>query len=68
MPRVVVIGGTGHVGTYMVPRLVEAGHDVVVVARNKRQPYLAHAAWNQVERSLSIARLRRRMAPSVAHS
>ncbi len=50
MSRVVVIGGTGHVGTYLVPRLVEAGHDVAVVARNKRQPYLAHAAWNEVER------------------
>ena len=25
MTRVVVIGGSGHVGTYLVPRLVEAG-------------------------------------------
>ena len=33
MSRVVLIGGTGHVGTYLVPRLVEAGHDVVVVSR-----------------------------------
>ena len=24
--RIVVIGGSGHVGTYLVPRLVEAGH------------------------------------------
>jgi nucleoside-diphosphate-sugar epimerase len=50
MSRIVVIGGTGHVGTYMVPRLVKLGHDVIVVARNKRQPYQAHAAWQQVER------------------
>jgi nucleoside-diphosphate-sugar epimerase len=50
MSRVVVIGGTGHVGTYLVPRLVEAGHDVAVLARNQRQPYLANAAWNEVER------------------
>jgi uncharacterized protein YbjT (DUF2867 family) len=27
--RVVVIGGTGHVGTYLVPRLVARGHEVV---------------------------------------
>ena len=27
--RVVIIGGSGHVGTYLVPRLVEAGHEVV---------------------------------------
>jgi nucleoside-diphosphate-sugar epimerase len=46
--RVVVIGGTGHVGTYMVPRLVEAGHDVVVISRNQRQPYQTHGAWSAV--------------------
>src|SRR5690242_19084286 len=47
--RVVVIGGTGHVGTYLVPRLVEAGHDVVVISRGQRAPYQAHSAWKQVE-------------------
>ena len=50
MSRVVVIGGTGHVGTYLVPRLIAAGHDVIVIARNQRQPYLVNAAWNAVER------------------
>ncbi len=48
--RVVLIGATGHVGTYLVPRLVEAGHTVVAVSRNRREPYLAHAAWNRVKR------------------
>ena len=47
--RVVVIGGTGHVGTYMVPRLVQAGHDVTVLSRSQRQPYQSHAAWQQVQ-------------------
>ncbi|MFB6173157.1 MAG: NAD-dependent epimerase/dehydratase family protein [Halobacteriales archaeon] len=47
--RVVVIGGTGHVGTYLVPRLVAAGHDVVNVSRGERDPYLPHAAWEAVE-------------------
>ncbi len=47
--RVVVIGATGHVGTYLVPRLVEAGHAVAAVSRNRREPYLPHAAWKQVE-------------------
>jgi uncharacterized protein YbjT (DUF2867 family) len=37
--RVVIIGGTGHVGTYLVPRLVQLGHQVVVVSRGKRSPY-----------------------------
>ena len=32
MSRVVVIGGSGHVGTYLVPRLVSAGFEVVSVA------------------------------------
>ncbi|HIQ05374.1 MAG TPA: NAD(P)-dependent oxidoreductase [Anaerolineae bacterium] len=31
--RVVIIGGTGHVGTYLVPRLVEAGHEVISLSR-----------------------------------
>jgi nucleoside-diphosphate-sugar epimerase len=48
--KVVIIGGTGHVGTYLVPRLVEAGHEVVCVTRGESQPYLPHAAWKSVER------------------
>src|ERR671916_114712 len=47
--RVVVIGGSGHVGTFLVPRLVEAGHDVVCVSRGEREPYQPHAAWLSVE-------------------
>ena len=49
MSRVVVIGGSGHVGTYLVPRLVEAGHEVVNVSRGLRDPYRPHAAWNAVQ-------------------
>lgn len=49
MTRVVVIGGSGHVGTFLVPRLVEAGFDVVNVSRGNRQPYRPHAAWSAVE-------------------
>jgi len=46
--RIVVIGGTGHIGTFLSPRLVEAGHDVTCVSRGQRQPYRAHVAWNQI--------------------
>jgi nucleoside-diphosphate-sugar epimerase len=46
--RVVVIGGTGHIGTFLVPRLVAAGHEVIVLSRGKRGPYLAHEAWKTV--------------------
>ncbi len=47
--RIVVIGGSGHVGTYLVPRLVAAGHEVVNVSRGQRQPYRPHGAWARVE-------------------
>lgn len=47
--RIVVIGGSGHVGTYMVPMLVEAGHQVVNVSRGRATPYLPDAAWDAVE-------------------
>lgn len=46
--RVVVIGASGHIGTYLVPRLVEAGHDVVAVSRGNRRPYAPHGAWRRV--------------------
>jgi nucleoside-diphosphate-sugar epimerase len=48
--RVVVVGGTGHIGSYLVPRLVRAGHEVIVVARGEREPYHPDAAWGRVRR------------------
>jgi nucleoside-diphosphate-sugar epimerase len=48
--RVVIIGGTGHVGTYLVPRLVQLGHTVVCISRQRREPYTPSAAWRWVER------------------
>ena len=47
--RVVVIGGTGHVGTYLVPRLVTAGHEVICISRGQREPYQPHAVWKKVQ-------------------
>ena len=47
--RVVVIGATGHIGTYLVPRLVRAGHDVVGLSRGTRDPYHLGPEWNRVE-------------------
>ena len=49
MSRVVVIGATGHIGSYLVPRLVEAGHAVVTVTRGEAKPYRASRAWDAVE-------------------
>jgi len=48
MTRVVVLGGTGHIGGYLVPRLVAAGHDVTVLTRGTATPYRTHGAWSSV--------------------
>lgn len=46
--KVAIIGGTGHVGTYLVPRLVLAGHEVICISRQNRDPYSEHPAWKSV--------------------
>jgi nucleoside-diphosphate-sugar epimerase len=48
MARVLVIGATGHVGTYLIPRLVEAGHEVVTVSRGQAKPYTPSRVWQAV--------------------
>ena len=48
MSRVVVIGATGHIGTYLVPRLVDRGHEVIAVSRGTRGPYHASPQWDAV--------------------
>jgi nucleoside-diphosphate-sugar epimerase len=48
--RIVVIGGTGHIGSYLTPRLAAAGYAVICVARGLRSPYREDAAWKTVER------------------
>lgn len=46
--RVVVIGGSGHIGTFLTPRLVRAGHDVVSISRGQRSSYVDDVAWQHV--------------------
>lgn len=53
MTRTVIIGGSGHVGGYLVPRLVEAGHEVVNVTRGQSRPYRPHAAWSAVRTEIA---------------
>lgn len=48
--RIVVLGATGHVGSYLVPRLARAGHQVVAVSRGQREPYHADVTWDDCER------------------
>jgi nucleoside-diphosphate-sugar epimerase len=53
--RIVVIGGSGHVGSFLVPRLVRAGHEVINLSRGQRAPYVADDAWDQV-RAITVDR------------
>lgn len=46
--NIVVIGGTGHIGTFLVPRLVAAGHTVTIVSRRQRDPYQTQEGWQKV--------------------
>ncbi|HZZ95461.1 MAG TPA: NAD-dependent epimerase/dehydratase family protein [Jatrophihabitantaceae bacterium] len=48
--RVLVVGATGHVGSYLVPSLVRSGHDVVAMSRGEQEPYRTDDAWARVER------------------
>jgi nucleoside-diphosphate-sugar epimerase len=50
MRRVVVIGATGHIGSYLVPRLVRAGYEVVAVSRGDRVPYHEAVEWRSAQR------------------
>lgn len=51
--RVVLIGATGHIGGYLVPRLVGAGHEVVAISRNGRPHYREHPSWGKVTQVLA---------------
>ncbi|RAS70479.1 nucleoside-diphosphate-sugar epimerase [Lentzea atacamensis] len=48
--RVVVVGGSGHIGTFLVPRLVRAGHEVINISRGVRGAHLDAPEWEQVRR------------------
>ncbi|KQQ25798.1 NAD-dependent epimerase/dehydratase family protein [Frondihabitans sp. Leaf304] len=50
MSKIVIIGATGHVGGYLVPRLIAAGHEVVAVSRGTSAPYRDDRAWEHVTR------------------
>ncbi len=48
--RIVVIGGSGHIGSFLVPRLVRAGHEVINVSRGQRSSYVEDPVWEDVRR------------------
>ncbi|MEV7662577.1 NAD(P)-dependent oxidoreductase [Paenarthrobacter sp. NPDC089316] len=46
--KTVVIGGSGHIGSFLVPRLVKAGHEVINISRGTSRPYTDAPEWQQV--------------------
>jgi nucleoside-diphosphate-sugar epimerase len=53
--HIVIIGGTGHIGSYLVPRLIMAGHEITNVSRGTQKPYHDSPAWKAV-RQITIDR------------
>ncbi len=48
-PKTVVIGGSGHIGSYLVPMLATRNFDVTVFSRGNTHPYPKSVAWDGVE-------------------
>ncbi|MEA5016874.1 MAG: NAD-dependent epimerase/dehydratase family protein [Candidatus Limiplasma sp.] len=46
--KTVVIGAYGHIGSYLVPRLVRDGHEVICISRGQSKPYTADPAWKRI--------------------
>lgn len=46
--KVVVTGASGHIGTYLIPMLVDAGYEVTTITRREPRPYAWDPAWNRV--------------------
>ena len=45
--KAVVIGAYGHIGTYLVPMLIEQGYEVLAVSRGISKPYEENPLWEQ---------------------
>ncbi len=46
-PRALVIGGSGQIGRFLVPQLLESGHDVLALSRVQRTSSRPHLEWLQ---------------------
>ncbi|MFF5362079.1 NAD-dependent epimerase/dehydratase family protein [Streptomyces scabiei] len=63
--RIVIIGGSGHIGTFLVPRLVRAGHEVINISRGTRTAYADAPEWRQVRQVVADRNTRTARASSV---
>lgn len=48
--KVAVIGAAGHIGTYLIPMLVDNGYETIAITRKLSQPYEDAPAWHKVKR------------------
>lgn len=46
--KVIVIGAYGHIGSYLIPKLVRKEYDVIAVSRGKSVPYTLSSAWKKI--------------------
>ncbi|NLJ38360.1 MAG: NAD-dependent epimerase/dehydratase family protein [Candidatus Atribacteria bacterium] len=46
--KVLVIGGTGHIGSYLVPLLVSRNYEVTVFSRGTTRPYPGSIVWKKI--------------------
>ncbi|MDI2033774.1 NAD-dependent epimerase/dehydratase family protein [Paenarthrobacter nitroguajacolicus] len=51
--KIVVIGGSGHIGSFLVPRLVREGREVINVSRGTSKPYTDSPEWKQVRQVIA---------------
>jgi Nucleoside-diphosphate-sugar epimerases len=47
--KIVVIGAYGHIGSYLVPKLVKNNNEVIAVSRGKHQPYTQDSSWKKIQ-------------------
>ena len=45
--KAIVIGGCGHIGSFLVPMLIQAGYQVTAISRGKSKPYSTNCAWER---------------------
>ncbi|WP_197720486.1 NAD-dependent epimerase/dehydratase family protein [Acidipropionibacterium jensenii] len=53
--RILVIGGGGHIGSFLVPRLVRAGHRVTTITRGSGARYTDGPEWREITRVIADA-------------
>lgn len=61
--KTIVIGAYGHIGSYLVPKLVRAGHDVICISRGRasltppapRESTSPISAWTETKKPNPIS-------------